>query len=427
MRGGGEKTKTMISFDYIRENTEKAKEGFAAKKCTVDVDALLALDEEYRAALAATEQLRAQRNVISDQIASASEDERSVKIKEAEEIKAKLQESEQRLDEASDKREEAARTLPNLPFDVVPRGEDESANEVLRSVGEVADMPFEVKDSSQLGQMHDLIDTERAAKVSGSRFGYIKNEAALLEFALVRMALDEAAKEGFAPIVPPVLIGEQAMRGLGYLDKEPDQIYHLPEDDLYLVATAEHAIVPMLAGETLQASDTPKRYIGFSSAFRREAGTYGKDTKGILRVHQFDKVEMVTFAAPETSNDEHQLMLSIQERLMQKLEIPYQVVHVCTGDMGFTAANQYDIESWIPSEGRYRETHSTSNTTDFQSRRLGIRVKTGEGSEFAHVLNGTAFAIGRTLIALLENHQQADGSIAIPEALRPYTGFDRIG
>ena len=417
----------MISFDYIRENTEKAKEGFAAKKCAVDVEALLALDEAYRSALAATEQLRAQRNAISDEIATASQEERPAKIKEAEEIKAKLQESEQRLDEATDKRDEAVRSLPNLPFDVVPRGEDESANEVLRSVGAVAEMPFEVKDSSQLGEMHDLIDTERAAKVSGSRFGYIKNEAALLEFALVRLALDEAAKEGFSPIVPPVLIGEKAMRGLGYLDKEPDQIYHLEEDDLYLVATAEHAIVPMLSGETLEASEAPKRYIGFSSAFRREAGTYGKDTKGILRVHQFDKVEMVTFATPETSNDEHQLMLSIQERLMQKLEIPYQVVHVCTGDMGFTAANQYDIESWIPSEGRYRETHSTSNTTDFQSRRLGIRVKMGEGSEFAHVLNGTAFAIGRTLIALLENHQQADGSIVIPEALRPYTGFDRIG
>jgi seryl-tRNA synthetase len=297
----------------------------------------------------------------------------------------------------------------------------------MRTVGQKPEFSFTPKDSTELGVLHNLIDTERAAKVSGTRFGYIKNEAAILEFALVRMAMDEAAREGFSPIVPPVLVGEEAMRGLGYLDKEPDQIYHLPEDDLYLVATAEHSIVPMLSGETIPAEEAPQRFVGFSSAFRREAGSYGKDTRGILRVHQFDKVEMVTFATQESSNAEHELMLAIQERLMQKLEIPYQVVRICTGDMGFVAANQYDIEAWIPSENTYRETHSTSNTTDFQSRRLGIRVKGSEGTELAHILNGTAFAIGRTLIALLENHQQEDGSILIPEALQPYTGFDRIG
>ncbi|MEX0916755.1 MAG: serine--tRNA ligase, partial [Candidatus Spechtbacterales bacterium] len=307
------------------------------------------------------------------------------------------------------------------------RGADESENVVVRTVGEKPVFSFTPKDSTELGAIHNLIDTERAAKVSGTRFGYIKNEAVILEFALVRMAMDEAALEGFSPIVPPVLVGEEAMRGLGYLDKEPDQIYHIEEDDLYLVATAEHSIVPMLSGETISAEEAPQRFVGFSSAFRREAGSYGKDTRGILRVHQFDKVEMVTFATPESSNTEHELMLAIQERLMQKLEIPYQVVRICTGDMGFVAANQYDIEAWVPSENTYRETHSTSNTTDFQSRRLGIRVKGAEGTELAHIVNGTAFAIGRTLIALLENHQQEDGSIHIPQALQSYTGFDRIG
>jgi len=417
----------MLSFDYIRENREAVKEGIAAKKSAIDIDELLALDESYRALLGEVEGLRAQRNVLSDAIASATADERAEKIKEAEGLKEKIQASEEGLKEAQEKRDVIARVLPNVPFADVPRGEDESGNVVVRTVGEKPEFSFTPKDSTELGALHDLIDTERAAKVSGTRFGYIKNEAAILEFALVRMAMDEAASEGFAPIVPPVLVGEEAMRGLGYLDKEPEQIYHLPEDNLYLVATAEHAIVPMLAGETLEEGDAPKRFVGFSSAFRREAGSYGRDTKGILRVHQFDKVEMVTFATPDKSDDEHQLMLAIEECLMQKLEIPYQVVRICTGDMGFVAANQYDIEAWIPSENTYRETHSTSNTTDFQSRRLGIRVKGNEGTQLAHILNGTAFAIGRTLIALLENHQNEDGSISIPAALQPYTGFERIG
>ncbi|MEX2008350.1 MAG: serine--tRNA ligase [Candidatus Spechtbacterales bacterium] len=416
----------MISIEYIRQNAEAAEEQLRSKGADVDIEHVLKLDEDQRAVLHEVEELRAKRNQLSSEMAKMDADEREKRLKEAEKLKRTLKEQEEHLAEVTAELEAILRKLPNPPAKDVPRGQDEGANVVVRTVGDIPQFSFEPKDYLALAQQHDLIDIERAAKVSGSRFGYIKNEAAVLEFALVRMALDETAKENFMPIVPPVLVNEEAMRGIGYLDKEPEQVYHLVEDNLYLVATAEHAIVPMFKDETLSEQELPKRFIGFSSAFRREAGSYGKDTKGILRVHQFDKVEMVTFCDAATSAQEHERMLAIQERLMQALEIPYQVVHNATGDMAFSAQNQYDIESWIPSEGRYRETHSTSNTTDFQSRRLNIRRRGTDGTELVHILNGTAFAIGRTLIALLENHQRQDGSIAIPKALQPYAGFDVI-
>jgi seryl-tRNA synthetase len=284
------------------------------------------------------------------------------------------------------------------------------------------------KDYMSLGENLDLIDTERAAKVAGSRFGYIKNELVLLEFALIKLVMDTARKEGFVPVIPPVMVKNEMARGTGYFEASDEkEAYYLPADDMYLTGTSEQSITAMHAGEILNEKDLPKRYVAFSTCFRREAGSYGKDTKGILRVHQFDKLEMVIFSKQEDSKKEHQLLLSIEEKLMKALKLPYQVINICTGDLGRPAAAKYDIETWLPSENTYRETHSTSNCTDFQARRLNIRYRDAENKmKYVHTLNGTAFAIGRILIMIMENYQQKDGSIKVPKILQKYCGFKVI-
>ncbi|MFC1629912.1 serine--tRNA ligase, partial [Patescibacteria group bacterium] len=318
--------------------------------------------------------------------------------------------------------------LPNITQEDVPVGKDDTENIVLRKVGKKPKFDFEPKDYLDIAQELDLIDVKRAAKIAGTRFGYLKGEAALLEFALVQLAFDIIMKEGFEPIVPPVMIKTEMALGMGYIEQTTDEdAYYLPKDDLYLVGTSEQSIGAMHAGETFNEKDLPKRYVGFSTCFRREAGSYGKDTKGIFRVHQFDKVEMFSFCHPDNSKKEHELLLSLEEKLMQKLGLHYQVVNICTGDLGLPAFKKYDIEVWIPSQKRYRETHSTSNCTDFQSRRLNIRYKDKTGkSNFIHTLNGTAFAVGRMIIAIIENFQQKDGSIKVPEVLQEYLGFKII-
>jgi len=318
--------------------------------------------------------------------------------------------------------------LPNIPFDDVPVGKDDSENIVLRKVGNPPKFDFPIKDYMQLGRKLDLIDTERAAKVSGSRFGYLKRELPLLEFALINMVMDTVKKEGFIPVIPPVMLNDRMARGTGYFEATDEkEAYYLPEDKMYLAGTSEQSLIAMHADEILNEKDFPLRYVAFSTCFRREAGSYGKDTKGILRVHQFDKLEMVVFCAPEQSGKEHQLLLSIEEKLMKALELPYRVVNICTGDLGRPAAAKYDIEAWLPSENKYRETHSTSNCTDFQARRLNMRYRDKSGKlNFLHTLNGTAFAIGRMLIMLMENYQQKDGSIKVPKALQKYCGFKAI-
>jgi len=278
-----------------------------------------------------------------------------------------------------------------------------------------------------LGKEWDLIDIERAAKVSGARFTYLKNELALIEFALVQLAFDILLKEGFVPVIPPILIRDEMMKSMGYVDTEADfaERYYLEKDKLFLVGTAEQSIGPMHQGEILK--DLPKRYVAFSTCLREESGSYGKDTKGIFRLHQFDKLEMFSFARPEDSEKEHLFLLSLEEKMMQALKLPYRVVHLCTGDMSRPSASTYDIETWFPSQNRYRETHSVSNCTDFQSRRLNIRFKDNEGkTEFVHMLNGTAFAMVRMLIAIIENYQRKDGRIDVPRALQKYLGFKII-
>jgi len=412
----------MLDIKFIRQNATAVKEGCKKKQVEIDIDLLLKLDEKRRKYLKEIETFRAKENQLSNLIKKEKENQnRTELIQEAQKIKKKTKEEELYLKGVSEEFEKLMLRIPNLPFDDVPVGKDERENKVLREVGSLPKFDFKFKDYLQIAENLDLIDVKRAGKTSGTRFGFLKREAALLEFALVNFAFDNLKKEGFIPVIPPVMIKPEMMKGMGYVERGEEEIYFIEKDNLYLVGTSEQIIGPMHADETFDQIELPKRYMGFSSCFRREAGSYGKDTKGILRVHQFDKVEMFSFSQPEESKKEHQFLLSLEEKLMQALKLPYRVIQICTGDLGDPAASKYDIEAWIPSEGRYRETHSTSNCTDFQSRRLNIRFRDKKGElNFLHTLNGTAFAIGRTLIAIIENYQQKDGSILIPTVLQPY-------
>jgi seryl-tRNA synthetase len=322
--------------------------------------------------------------------------------------------------------------LPNIPFDDVPIGKDDSENVVLRKVGKIPLFTFPTKEHFVLGEALDIIDIERASKMAGSRFYFFKNEAAILQMALMNFVFTKLIKKGFVPVIPPVMIKPEMAAALGYIENPTDQTgdeeaYYLERDKLYLTATSEQSLGAMHQGETFNQKELPKKYVAFSTCFRRESGSYGKDTKGIFRVHQFDKIEMFIYCKPEDSQIQHQQLLAIEEELMKALKIPYQVINICTGDLGKPAARKYDIEAWMPGQQRYRETHSTSNCTDFQARGLEIKYKDNHNeSKFAHTLNGTAFALGRIIVAILENYQQKDGSVKIPKVLQKYTGFKVI-
>jgi len=426
----------MLDIKFIRQNPDKVKEGCQKKQVKVDINLLLEVDKKRRELLQALEDMRAQKNKASKKISETKGGKEKQKIilqmRELDKNSDRLTENSKKLDEEFKK---LMLQIPNLPFDDVPVGRDERDNVVLREVGEKLkfDLPagrqgFQPKDYLEIAENLDLIDVKRAAKTSGTRFGFLKREAALMEFAIINFVFENLLGEDFIPIVPPVMIKPDMMRGMGYVERGGEEIYFVEKDNLYLIGTAEQIIGPMHADETLEEKELPKRYAGFSACFRREAGSYGKDTKGILRVHQFDKVEMFIFCQPEESKKEHQLLLSIEEKLMQALKLPYRVIQICTGDLGDPAAAKYDIEAWMPSENRYRETHSTSNCTDFQARRLNIRYRDKSGKlNFVHTINGTAFAIGRILIAIIENYQQRDGSILIPPVLQPYlNGLKKI-
>jgi len=401
----------------IRENPQLYKEGIAKKNCNVEIiDKILSLDKEYRSSLAEVEFLRAHLNELS-QNDKFSQDH----LEQARATKQRIKDLEKELTPIENELDKLLYQIPNLPLEDVPLGKDESENKVLREVGKKPKFKFEPQDYLTLTE-DKWIDTKKAAKVAGTRFGYLKNEAVLLEYALVRWVMNFLREKGFVPIVPPAFISSKAMKGMGYIDSEKDlaERYYFPQDDLFLIGTAEQAVGPMHMDEILEEKELPLRYIAFSPCFRREAGSYGKDTKGIWRVHYFEKLEMFIFCKPEQSEEEHQLILAIEEELMQKLGLPYRVIQLCTGDLSNPSAKSFDIEAWLPSQNRYAETHSCSNCTDFQSRRLNIRYRSKNGLQFVHTLNGTAFAIGRILVAIIENYQQADGSIKIPEILEQY-------
>ncbi len=318
--------------------------------------------------------------------------------------------------------------MPNLPDPDAPDGETEEDNVTLREVGDRRELDFEPLDHLDLGQRHGWIEMEAAASASGSRFAYLLGDLVMMELALVRFAMERVRAEGFEPTVPPVLVREQALYGTGYFPGEREMIYEIPRDELFLVGTSEVSLAALHADQIMEADELPKRYAGLSTCFRREAGAAGRDTRGIFRVHQFDKVEMFSFVAPESAREEHERILAIQESLLSALEIPYRVVDVAVGDLGAPAARKFDCEAWIPSQGRYRELTSCSNTTDFQARRLLSRYRPapGESPEPVHTLNGTAVAVGRTLIALLENGQRGDGSVEVPAALQEFGVPERI-
>jgi len=409
----------MLDIKFIRENLEKIKKGVAAKQMDPKiVDKVLSLDEKRRQLISEIERLRQRRNEIA---------RKGEVSQEGKEIKEKLKELEPQLKETEKDFKEAMFLIPNPPADDVKMGKDEAENEVLRKWGEPKKFDFTPKDHLALGEALGIVDVERAAKVSGARFNYLKDDGVLLEFALVQLALKTLIKEGFIPLIPPVFIKTEMMKGMGYMEHGGDeQMYIFDKDGLVLVGTSEQSIGPYHAAEILDGKKLPQRYMGFSTCFRREAGTYGKDTRGIIRVHQFDKVEMFSFVKPEDGDREHEFLLSIEERLLQSLKIPYRVVKMCSGDLGVPAARKYDLEAWMPGQGKYREVTSTSTTTDFQSRRLNIKYKEGNKVDFVHTLNGTAFAIGRTIVAILENYQQKDGSVVIPEVLREFAGKEII-
>ena len=366
------------------------------------------------------EELRAEQNRGSKAVGSASGEEREQLIKSLRQVSDRLADLEPRLADLDEEVHSVAARLPNPPHESVPDGETDDDNQVLREMGSVPSFEFQVKDHVDLAQGLGIIDLERAARVSGSRFTYLLAGAVWAQWALVRYCLDLLARKGFVPVVPPVLVREEAMFGTGFLPAAEAQIYVTRDDDLYLAGTSEVPLAGLHQGEILDPEALPLRYAGYSTCFRREAGTYGKDIRGMFRLHQFDKVEMFSFTDPESSWDEHEFILACQEEILGGLGLPYRVAVVCTGQIGNAAAKQYDIEVWLPGQGRYRELTSCSNCTDYQARRLECRVRLEEGNQTAHTLNGTACAVGRTLIALLENFQQHDGSVRLPEALHPY-------
>lgn len=407
----------MLDINFIKENQEKVKKGTKDKGYDPKlVDEVLVVDKKRRDLIGQTEALRAERNRLGkDDIAKGKK------------IKEELKKIEPELNKIEAELKELLYQIPNLPAKDVPYGKDESENVEVKKWGETKKFTFSPKAHFELGESLDVIDTQRGSKVSGTRFGYLKNEAVILEFALINLALENLLKENFIPVIPPAMISLESMEGMGYLEHGgQENMYLLEKDKMVLVGTAEQSIGPMYKDEILLEKELPKRYVGFSSCFRREAGSYGKDTKGIFRVHQFNKVEMLSFTKPEDSDREHEYLLSLEEKLMQQLALPYRVVRMCSGDLGHPAARKYDIEAWFPSEKRYRETHSVSTCTDYQARRLNIKFKNKEGkTKFVHLLNGTAFS-ERPILAILENYQQKDGSVEIPKVLQKYTGFKKI-
>ncbi len=406
----------MLDIKFIRENPSLVAKKAKDKGIEVNIEHVLELDNKLRGLDTMVQSLREERNRTA----------KEKNIEKGREIKVKLEKHEHDLNAIREELTKYLLQIPNPAKDDVKFGKNDTENEILRKVGEPTKFNFTPKDHLELGEKLDIIDVVRASKISGARFYFLKNEGALLEFALRQLAFDLLLKEGFIPLIPPVLIKTEVMKGLGYMENGGDEdMYILDKDDLVLVGTSEQSIVAMHKDEVLDAKDLPKRYAGFSTCFRREAGSYGKDTRGILRAHQFDKVEMVSYAKKGEDDKEHEYLLSIEEKLLQSLGIPYQVVKMCSGDLGYPAARKYDLEAWIPSENKYREVTSTSTTTDFQARRLNIKYQDGNEKKYVNILNGTAFST-RPIIAILENYQQEDGSIRIPEVLQKYIGKSEI-
>ena len=383
------------------------------------VDEVLHLDEERRTAGTAFDELRAAQKNIGKDVAKAQGEEKTALLEQAKTLADEVKAAQERRDVIASDFDTKVLAISNVVDDAAPRGGEEDFV-VLEEVGTPRTFDFETRDHLELGEMLGAIDVERAAKVSGSRFYYLTGVGAQLEFALVNMAMDLAMDAGFTLMVPPVLVKPTAMEGTGFLGQAAENVYRVESDDLYLVGTAEVPLAAYHSDEILDAKQLPLRYAAFSSCFRREAGTYGKDTRGIIRVHQFDKVEMFAFVDPVDALAEHQRLLAWEKDFLKLLEVPYRVIDVATGDLGASATRKFDCEAWIPTQGKYREVTSASNCTQFQARRLGVRMRGADQTQPVSTLNGTLCAIPRTIVSILENHQNADGSVTLPAALRPY-------
>ena len=419
----------MIDIKFIRENPDVVRASQKGRgEDTSIVDQLLALDETRRTAITEFETLRAEQNTLSKSVGAAKGDEKAALLENSKELANRVKAADAKRADIEAQANAIAMQLSNLLDPDAPIG-GEADFVVIEHVGTPRDFAkdgFEPKDHVELGKLLGAIDTERGAKVAGSRSYYVTGAGALLEFALVNYAISSATKAGFIPVIPPVLVNPVAMEGTGFLGQAAENVYHLERDEVYLVGTSEVPLAAMHMDEILPAEKLPLRYAGYSTCFRREAGTYGKDTRGIIRVHQFDKVEMFSFCKPEDAKEEHKRLLQWEKDFLNAMEIPYRVIDVASGDLGSSANRKFDIEAWIPTQGTYREVTSTSNCTEFQARRLNIRYKDSDGTKAIATLNGTLVAIPRMIVAILENHQNADGSVNVPKALQPFLGTSRF-
>lgn len=411
----------MLDIQFIRENPERVAEEANHKGVAVNVEELLMLDEARRALIGQSEQLRAERNDVAGQIKGGKPDDATIARGKA--IKDKLASVETELSRVETDFEEQMLGIPNVMHESVVRAPGEEGNTVVKTVGEKPSFDFEIKDHVELGESLDIIDFKTAAEVSGARFYYLKGDLVLLEHALTSWILNKLVSKGFTPVITPTLVREEMMEATGFFPAERNEIYNVnPSDDnLFLAGTSEVPLTGLHKVHELNAAEMPKYYVGYSTCYRREAGSYGKDTRGIMRVHQFNKLEMYCFAPPEKSWEIHENMLAIEEEILSELGLHYQVINIGSGDLGAPAAKKYDCEVWIPSQEQYRELTSCSNCTDYQARRMNIKFVDADGNRvFAHTLNGTAMASTRTLLAIMENYQTADGRIGIPDVVKPY-------
>ena len=419
----------MIDIKFLRDNPDVVRASQKGRGENVElVDQIIAIDEIKRAAITEFETLRQEQNLLSKSVGAAKGDEKAALLANAKSLADKVKAADTKRADVEEQTKKLLIQLSNLLNPEAPIGGEEDFL-TIEHIGTPRDFSqdgFAPKDHVELGKLLGAIDTERGAKVAGSRSYYLTGVGALLEFALVNYAIQSALKNGFSPVIPPVLVNPAAMEGTGFLGQAAENVYRIEKDDLYLVGTSEVPLAAMHMDETLPADKLPLRYAGYSSCFRREAGTYGKDTRGIIRVHQFDKVEMFTFCKPEDAKEEHKRLLQWEKDFLIAMEIPFRVIDVASGDLGSSATRKFDIEAWIPTQDAYREVTSTSNCTEFQARRLNIRYKDADGTKAVATLNGTLVAIPRMIVAILENHQNADGTVNVPAALQPFLGMKKF-
>ena len=416
----------MLDPTLLKDNLEILKVNISRRNLNVDIELLINLNEERKKLRFEAEQKRSEQKKIGKKIATADEESKEALLSQASDLSNEVKSLFEEVDQKDEEFFNQWIKIPNIISDTSPNGKSDDDNLEIKKIGNIKEIK-NPKDHLEIASKLNLIDVEKASEVSGSRFAYLFGDLVKIEFNLVSWALNKLSDKGFTPTVPPVMVRENALYGTGFFPDDAEQVYEIPNDDLFLVGTSEVPLAALHTNEILNIKELPIRYAGFSTCFRREAGTYGKDTTGIFRVHQFDKVEMFSFCDPKKSEDEHEFILSIEEELLQALEIPYRVVDVCSGDLGASAAKKFDIEAWIPSQNTYREVTSCSNTTDYQARRLNIRAKSESSTSVLHTLNGTAIAVGRILIALIENNQLENGSVEFSDEVAKIIGVKNLG